>query len=341
MTNKVEFNCMTTGIGSMPNVDAREACDIIRKYLSLPFWPQLPKRSPLENMYIQCSEGFPGITVNNGAISVDMSGNFDSELERLYRDYEENKYTDYAMTADYAAGLYAFMDIGKSHPAMVKGQVTGPISWGLAVTDEQGRGILYDELLAETISRFLKLKAMWQENLLKTLSRNTVVFVDEPYLASLGSAFVAISDEQVRNMLEEVLSGIQGIKGIHCCGGTDWSLLLGSSTDILSFDAYSYADSLATYIKDVESFIKRGGTIAWGIVPNDEDSLSGESLSALLDRLGEAIAPYTFADVSFKELVAHSIITPSCSLSSMSDDAVINVMELLNGLSEKIRQKYA
>jgi hypothetical protein len=340
MTNKIKFNCMTTGIGSMPDNDARKACDIIRKYLSLPFWPQLPKRSPLENMYIQCSEGFPGIKVSNGAVTVDMVGNFDAELERLYNDYDENKYDNYAITPDYAAGLYAFLDIAKTQPSMVKGQVTGPVSWGLAVTDEQGRGILYDELLAEAIARFLKLKAMWQENLLKTISRTTVVFVDEPYLASLGSAFVAISGEQVKTMLEEVLSGIRGIKGIHCCGSTDWSILLDSSTDILSFDAYNYADSLATYTQNVESFIKRGGTIAWGIVPNDEDGLAGESLSGLIDRLGEAMAPYTFSGVSFKELVAHSIITPSCSLSSLSADATIRVMELLAGLSEKMRGKY-
>lgn len=340
MSKKIKFNCMTTGIGSMPGNDARQSCEIIRKNLSLPFWPQLPARSSLENMYMQYSEGFPGIKVNDGSIMVDMSGSFDSELEKLYNDYGENRYDNYAMTPDYAAGLFAFLDIADTRPSMVKGQVTGPISWGLAVTDEQGRGVLYDELLAEAIARFLKLKAMWQENLLKTVSKTTVVFVDEPYLASLGSAFVAISNEQVKTMLEEVLSGIQGIKGIHCCGSTDWSILLDSSIDILSFDTYSYADSLSTYVKNVESFIKRGGTIAWGIVPNDEDGLAGESLSALLDRLGEAMSPYTYADVSIKELVAHSIITPSCSLSSLSNDAMVRVMELLTALSEKVRGKY-
>ena len=340
MSNKIKFNCMTTGIGSMPNTDAREACDIIRKHLSLPFWPQLPGRSPLENMYAQYSEGFPGIKVNNGSLTIDTSGNFDYELEQFYYDYSENKFDSYAVTPDYAAGLYAFLDIANTHPAMVKGQITGPISWGLAVTDEQGRGVLYDELLAETIARFLRLKAMWQENLLRTLSRTTVLFVDEPYLASMGSAFVAISNEQVKTMLEEVLSGIQGIKGIHCCGSTDWSVLLDSSIDILSFDTYSYADSLSTYVSNVESFIKRGGTIAWGVVPNDEDGLAGETLSTLFDRLGEAMAPYTYSGVSFKELVSQSIITPSCSLSSLSNDAMVRVLELLTSLSEKVRGKY-
>jgi methionine synthase II (cobalamin-independent) len=331
---------MTTGIGSMPNTDAGEACAMIEKYFSLPFWPQLPERSSLENMYMQYSEGFPGIRVNNGVLTVDRSGNFDSELEKFYNDYGENKYSDLAISADYAAALYRFLDIAKNHTSMVKGQVTGPISWGLSVTDEQGRGILYDELMAETIAKFLKLKAMWQENMLKTVSKTTILFIDEPYLASLGSAFVAISNQQVKALLEEVLSGIDGIRGIHCCGSTDWSLLLDNSTDILSFDTYSYADSLTTYVKNVNSFIRRGGTIAWGIVPNEEYGLAQESLSSLYDRLGEAMSPYTYDGISFKQLVEQSIITPSCSLASLPVEAAVRVMELIGELSNKIKTKY-
>ena len=181
---------------------------------------------------------------------------------------------------------------------------------------------------------------MWQERFLRSISRNTLIFIDEPYLTSLGSAFVAIPNEQVTTLLEEVFSGIDGLKGVHCCGSTDWSLLLKASTDVLSFDAYNYADSLSCYTAEVQAFLERGSTIAWGIVPNDEEAVAKESLASLYDRLGEAMAPFTREGIPFKQLVAQGLLTPSCGLASMSPEAATQVLELLAELSAKLRGRY-
>lgn len=341
MKTKYKFECIATGIGSMPHQDPAEACRVIARYLPhLPHWPQLPKRTQLENMHAQFSEGFPCVQSDDQRVTIRRNADFDTMLERIYDDYAENRIDNYKISIDYAAGLYAFKEMEAKSPLLVKGQITGAISWGLSVLDEQGRGILYDDLLAETASKLLHLKAAWQEKFLRTIARNTVIFVDEPYLASLGSAFVAISNQQVSALLEEVLAGIQGIRGIHCCGATDWSLLLKSSTDILSFDTYNYADSFNCYPADVKAFLQRGGTIAWGVVPNDEYSMEKETLSSLMDRLGEAIVPHTHEGISFKQIVAQSIITPSCSLASMSIDAATHTLELLSDLSSRMRSKY-
>jgi len=326
----------------MPQTDPKEACSLVAKYLpDLPAWPQLPKRSQLENMYAQFSEGFPGLALEGDKIYVERSADFDSQLEQLYNDDSEDNPDDYGISAEYAAGLHAFLALKEQHPSMVKGQITGPITWGLCVTDREQRGILYDDLLAEALAKFLRLKAMWQESFLSQISPNTVIFVDEPYLTSLGTAFVAVPNEQVTTLLEEVLSGIEGLKGVHCCGTTNWSLLLKSSTDILSFDAYNYADSLSCYPAEVKAFIERGGSIAWGIVSNNEDALAGESVASLYDRLGEAMAPFTREGVPFKQLVAQSLLTPSCTLASLSPEAAIRALELLNELSAKVRSKYS
>ncbi|HJX03345.1 MAG TPA: methionine synthase [Dehalococcoidia bacterium] len=340
MTAGYKFNCVATGIGSMPHTDAAKACELIYKYLKqLPFWPQLPARSPLENMYLQYSQGFPGMQEQNGKAAVIRSSNFDEDLERLYHDYEEKRSENYGVTADHAAGLYAFESLKFKYPHMIKGQITGPISWGLAVTDEAGRGILYDDLLAETAAKFLHLKAAWQENFLHGISPHTIIFLDEPYLSSLGSAFVSISNQLVSSLLEEVMSGIGGIKGIHCCGATDWSLLLNSSTDILSFDTYNYADSLACYPAEVKAFLQRGGNIAWGIVPNDADPLAGETAASLMDRLGEAISAYTYDGISYRQVLSQSLLTPSCSLTSLSIDAAESALQVLDEVSRRLQTK--
>ncbi len=342
MTPKIEFGCLPTMIGTLPLTDAMEACSLVVKYLpDLPAWPQLPKRTNLENMYIQYSEGFPGVALDGNKIYVERTAEFDVQLEQLYAAYSKNEPDRYSISAEYAAGLHAFRTIERKSPGMVKGQITGPISWGLSVTDHEQRGILYDDLLAEAAAKFLRLKAVWQEKFLQTISTDTVIFIDEPYLTSLGSAFVAISNKQVTALLEEVFSGIEGYKGVHCCGSTDWSLLLNSTADVLSFDAYNYADSLSCYPAEVKAFLERGGTIAWGIVANDEDALAKETLFSLYDRLGEAIAPFTRDGISFKQVVAQSLLTPSCGLASMSAEAVTEALQLLTELSAKVKRKYS
>jgi methionine synthase II (cobalamin-independent) len=142
-------------------------------------------------------------------------------------------------------------------------------------------------------------------------------------------------------LLEEVFKGIQGLKGVHCCGTTNWSLLLRTSADVLSFDAYNYADSMSCYPAEVKAFIERGSTIAWGIVPNDEELLAKETVTSLYDRLGEAMAPFAREGVPFKQLVARSLITPSCGLAHLSTESASQVLELLSELSDKMRKKYS
>ena len=341
MPSKIEFDCLPTAIGSMPHTDPEEACPVVTKYLpALPAWPQLPKRSQVENMYVQFSEGFPGVVLEGDKVYVERSPQFDTQLEQLYTASSENNPDDYGISAEYAAGLHAFLALKQQPPNMVKGQITGPISWGLCATDREQRGILYDELLAEALAKFLRLKAMWQERFLRSISPDTLIFVDEPYLTSLGSAFVAVPNEKVTALLEEVFSGIDGLKGVHCCGTTDWSLLLQTSADVLSFDAYNYADSLSCYPAEVKAFVERGGTIAWGIVPNDEDALAKESSASLYDRLGEAMAPFTRDGIPFKQLVAQGLLTPSCGLAPISPEAAAQALELLAELSAKVRKKY-
>ena len=340
MSAKLEFGCLPTAIGSMPHTNPGEACSIIMKYLpDIPIWPQLPMRSPRENMIIQFSEGFPGVVIDGDKIHIEPSANFESELEQIHIDCEQDNAREYGISTEYAAGLHAFLSKATGSK-IVKGQVTGPVTWGLRVTSQDGLGILYDDTLAETAAKFLRLKASWQENILREISPNTIIFVDEPYLVSLGSVFTPIPEEKVPSLLEEVLRGIKGTKGLHCCGNTNWSVLLDTKIDILSFDAYNYASSLSTHSDKVKSFLERGGSIAWGIVPNEEEALAKESLSGLRDRLEEAMAPFTRDGVKFRQIIAQGLVTPSCGLESLSPEAASQALELTAKLSRDLRSRY-
>jgi methionine synthase II (cobalamin-independent) len=294
-------------------------------------------------MYVQYSEGFPGIINENNRIYVDTAKDYSKPLEELYQAYLENDAGKYPVGRDYAAGFYGFLEQDNLTPPAVKGHVTGPLSWGMTVTDENKRSILYHETLGDAVPKLLKLKAMWQEKELKKLSKKTIIFVDEPYMASYGSSVAAgafSKPEKIAEIIDEVFDGISGLKGIHCCGNTDWSVILKTKLDILNFDTYNYAQSLTLYPDEIKKFITRGGCVAWGIVPNNTDPVNKETVASLKDRLEEAMAPFTRNGLSIKDIVKHSLLTPSCTLVPLGDDGAEKALELLTGLSQEIRRKY-
>ncbi|MFC2003017.1 methionine synthase [Chloroflexota bacterium] len=337
-----EFNCLPTAIGSMPHTDPRTACSAITRYLKdIPVWPQLPQRSFLENMYVQYSQGFPGVVVKENSIYIDRSQDLTQPLEDLYAAYLADNADKYPISPDYATGLHRFLSLTNLTPMAVKGQVTGPVTWGMTVTDESRKPIIYDELLSDAVTKLLKLKAAWQEKALSKISKNTIIFVDEPYMSAFGSISMNLSREQVISLLEEVFDEISGLKGIHCCGNTDWSVLLDTSVDIISFDSYNYAQSLSLYPAEVKKFLDRNGAIAWGIVPNEKEALARESAASLKDRLEEAMAPFTRNGIPFRQLLAQGLLTPSCGLSSLATEEADRTLELLAELSIKIRKHYS
>jgi methionine synthase II (cobalamin-independent) len=341
---KIEFGCLATIIGSMPHIEPEPACSQITRYLKdIPGWPQLPKRSFLEDMNVQFSEGFPGLVVDTveKRIFAECAPDLSKPLEEFYTAYLENDFDKYPISPDHASGLYTLLDRDNLTPRAVKGQVTGPVTWGLTVTDQERRSLIYDETLGDVVAKLLRLKASWQERKLSKISKNTIIFVDEPYMSAFGSVGFLLSKEKVVSLLEEVFSGISGLKGVHCCGNTDWSILLETSADILSFDTYNYAGSLSIYPAETKHFLDRGGTIAWGIVPTEEESLRKESAASLKERLEEAMAPFSRQGIPFKQLIAQGLLTPSCGLATLaSEEPAERALELLAELATKIRKRY-
>ncbi len=350
MTFKPELLPMT--MGSLPHTDPAAAWELIHSWTpAIPAWPQLPRRTFCENMYVQFSEGFPGLVLDreDERIWVDREADLYPALERLYAAYleiespgdAEHQQSYGAMGEEYAAGLATASRWANNlqQGQAVKGQVTGPVSWGLVVTDQDRRPALYDDVLADAIARHLRLKAAWQERQLRRFHPHTIIVVDEPYMSSFGSAYVAIGREQVVTLMEEVLGGIQGLKGVHCCGNTDWSILLSSSVDILSLDAYDYAENLALYPDEVRAFLDRGGTIAWGIVPNSS-SVWEETVDSLIERLLAGMNLLACKGIPLDDILQAALITPACGLGTLTIDQAVRALELTAGVSAAMRDRY-
>ncbi|MCL5024962.1 MAG: methionine synthase [Chloroflexi bacterium] len=336
-------DCRPCAVGSMPQVDPGEACDLVLRYLpDIPVWPQLPRRSSLESMYVQYQEGFPGTLVSDGKIVVDGQKFLeDGQLEALYAAVEAGE--SRLPSPQRAAGLATMVERLRSRPAKplaVKGQVTGPISQGLQMTGLDLRPSLYDETVADALVKQAGLMARGQEQLLSALAPTTIISVDAPYLSVFGSALFSLSREQVVDYLDEVFSYIQGLKAVHCCANTDWSIVLSTAVDVLSFDAYGYAESLALYAEAVKAFLARGGIIAWGIVPAEERGIQSETVDGLVARLEAAMQMLVEKGIRKESILPNSLVTPSCGLGSVSPALSLRALELTAGVSEAMRRRY-
>src|SRR4030065_1116956 len=161
---------LATGIGSFPHKDEREAFRLIHgNFSEIPFWPQLPQRSFLEGMVLQYSEGFPSLRWNEKGqrVWVDTSLGFEREVERFYGWLEHNNLEPFRITEDFAKGLkiVKVLASGGHRKAIrfMKGQVTGPITFGLSLTDEEKKPIFYDPTLRDILIKHLSSKAQWME----------------------------------------------------------------------------------------------------------------------------------------------------------------------------------
>ncbi len=341
---------LATGIGSLPHTDPQDALRLILSTFSaIPFWPQLSRRDFRENMYAQFSEDLVGVKIDLahewiGAVIDDetLAG-----AEAFYARYLENDPNLFAVSRDYAAGLYALRDerVALRDAQWIKGQVTGPISFGLKVVDQNLRPMLYDDTLRDVLVKHLARKAQWQESFLSGVGAQglaplpTIIFVDEPSLALIGASVVALNRDEVVRDLEEVFSALQGLKGTHCCGNTDWSLLLKTSVDVISFDAYSYAENLALFADNVKTFLERGGALAWGIVPTVEEQIAAETEESLVARFDAAVGLLVKKGIDRDLLYERALITPACGLGTVSPGAAERAFALTRGISERVRTR--
>jgi methionine synthase II (cobalamin-independent) len=342
----------TTAVGSFPHTDVAGLARRLIAALDLPCWPQLPRRDFREGMIVQYSPPLPGIRLEEPAerITFDTTADLSEPLEQFYTHYLADDLEAFGLRPEYAAGFYAYLDaLGGTAGEWAKGQVTGPITFGMTVTDQDRRASAYDEQLFDAIVKSAAANARWQIRRLRACRPNVMIFVDEPYLAAFGSAYFHLSREQVIAALDELFAAIHqegAWAGVHCCANTDWSLLMATSTDIINLDAFGFLENLALYPAELRAFLDRGGRIAWGIVPNS-DAIHELTPADLAGRLSEGFeqigrkARARGVEIAPPELAARSLLAPSCGLGSTSIETADRVIDALGVTAAILRQEYA
>jgi len=346
MTN---FNFLTTHVGSVPYVETNGLAEKLVRLLDVPAWAQLSRRSFRENMYVQYSSLLPAIKedAQQEKVYFETSEDITDALETFYTPILSDDVDAYALRPEYANGFFAMLETLKQTKGdWAKGQVTGPISFGLTVTDQDLRASLYNELLADAIIKNAAMNARWQIQQLKSVRPNVILFLDEPYMAAFGSAFISLSREQVVAYLDEVFDSIHaegGVAGVHCCANTDWSVLLATKVDILNLDAYGFVENLALYPAELREYLDRGGNVCWGVVPNNEQ-IFNETPQGLAERLRNGIslivekAATRGVTIQTEEFANRSLIAPACGLGSTSVEVADQVFEVLAETGNILKQ---
>jgi hypothetical protein len=332
---------LATGVGALPHTDPVLACsDVLDIFPQFPYVPTLPDRGQLESIVFNDSEQLPGRIIKDDRLFFDSATDQTEAMEKVYMDYVEGNYASYGLQKEYASGFIEMMSRTISRAKVLKCQVTGPVTFGMQVVDADKRPIYYDAQLADVLSKMIALKARWCEREMRkrTGVTETLVVLNEPYLASLGSSVVPVDKETVRAGWEDIAALIEGGLGIHCCSNTDWEFVLGLNPSAVSIDAYATAKEFLLYADSIVAYMERGGVVAWGIVPSEYKIFANETTNSLYERY---LAVRTRFCTCMPERLfdAQSLITPSCGIRFSDRNGALAIMKTAAEISRRIRDK--
>lgn len=314
---ELKANCGTTAMGIMPHTDVEKALELVL-HLDIPFWPQLPKVSFREDMYAQTSRGFPGIVIDSKEERVDfISANFEVELVTYSERMNDPAY--FTLSTEDSAVYHRFLQQDLSSYDAIRGQLTGPVSLGFRVVDEDRKPIIYNDSVKDMLFDFIQKKANAQYHQLREKNKNAFVWLDEPGMGWVFSGMSGYNDIQAKQDYHIFLDGIEGPKALHLCANVNLPYLLQSGIEILSFDAYQIERMPKDYASTVSEFINGGGIIAWGIVPTDSTNLGRETpqtVAKLLEGYWQVVAHN--AGIEMKQIAEQALIAPArCCLKNI------------------------
>jgi hypothetical protein len=289
---------MATGIGSLPHDDAVAAAECaLRVVPELPYAPQLPHRSSAEGMLAQWTA-------------------------------DTVEFTD-----DAHGGLLAFLDAAAarpSPPSILKVQVVGPLTLGVAFLDEGSD-------LDQGFARSVEVCTSWATALIRLIgdrlpNAHLVLFYDEPSLVLWRDGDPPIARERATGVLSDVLGATSAITGIHVCGRGDLQTALDADPAIVHVDVEELDVGVASA---VARYLERDRWIAWGAVPTDRPIAAHSE--PLWERLVAVWSALARAGCDPVRLRSQALLAPACGLAGHDIVAAERAMRLARELGERVR----
>ncbi|WP_066634743.1 hypothetical protein [Desulfolucanica intricata] len=345
---------LATGIGSLPYTKPEPALELIKKNIPvIPHWPQLPRLGGQEGFVYQFLNPLVDMRLlvqDKKKVYFDTNApDWAERLTEFYMSYfaavegDEETLNRFAFPETSAVGFYAFMENMSKDPgeaSYVKGHLAGPLTIGFQLTDAGGKLAYYQEQLRDLLVKTLALHARWQAVTLGKLGLPVIIFLDEPGIRIYGqSSYITVTREMILEDIGAIFEAIHAggaMAGVHSCDAIDWTFLFESELEIISFDSYTYFKSFLPFTTGLRDFLKRGGSLAWGIVPTSakvweesEDSLF-KLLTLQWDELGKK-------GISQELLLRQALITPACGTGLLTFDEAERIYTLTRQIGKRCR----
>jgi hypothetical protein len=340
----------------MPHAGAAECvAAAVKACPDLPFWPTRPLAVPAEQMIRQWALGLPGVgePPPGGSGSGGSGGGPGSAAgpapsgpvppcgsAGLAWVGRERAPGGAGLVAGAAGTLDGFLRALALRPAgWLKLQATGPVTLALALEADgrrafdvpSARGPLalgYAARVRSVTTRVREALPAWK----------VLLVLDEP---SLAGPAVAERPGVALELWRTLGATGADVTGLHCCATPPWGLILDLDPQLVSFDALRDGDA-ATDDPAFRRLVEGGSAVAWGLVPANgtptpagpaaglapagpaAPAAAGLDLAGAFDPDGLAdrlldLVEWTAGDY-LPEVLARSLVTPTCGLASLGED---------------------
>ena len=326
-------------MGIMPHDNVDDALRLAST-VDIPFWPQLPRLSFYEDMYVQAMEHFPGVVIEPDRLRIHVDTNRFMEEIPEYLEREGDPYF-FVLSERFSQVYRRFLSLDLASHMSIRGQIISPVSLALRILDENGKPIVYNDEVRAFTYAFIQKKLNAQYAELVEKNTNAFVWIDDPGLEFIFNAMCGYDNVKAKEELADFFNGVHGPRGLHLCGRPDWDFLLSLNIEILSFNAYAFGDIFVTYDK-VKSFLEKGNIISWGIVPTYFEEFSKEDVMSIAGRIESMWAVLQDRAIDRDLIIQNSLLAPAtCNLLNQDKTATVEKsFELLTLVSVYLKKKY-
>jgi methionine synthase II (cobalamin-independent) len=315
-----------TSVGSLPHDDRDDAVDfVLDRNPELPAAPTCPRIDPLEMMVPQAAWAIAGVEVGaDGTISVPDPDVLDPSVP----------IGDPLLEGAPFATWRRFLERVAGRTTPIKLQLTGPLTLGATLVQAG----VPSEVAFAVAGRASAGRARAVLDLADRLAPGTprVLVFDEPALVGGLRPELPLAPDGTIDVLSGALAAAEGraVTGVHCCGPTDWRLVLQAGPDLLSLPVGA---DVAGSAGAVSAFLERGGWIAWGAVATDGPL--GEHPSRSWRQLSSQWCELVQQGCDPVLLRRQALVTPVCGLALHDEAQADHVFSITRRLAEKIHDQ--
>ncbi len=238
--------------------------------------------------------------------------------------------------------LYSLMD--GTHYPYFKTQQTAPATMCFSIRGSDGKQLVNRYMFHFFESLMRRIAQGQYEHLSKSCGM-IILCQDDPGLGFVKQMIESghmndLSFKQIINLTDGIYPK-QVIPAYHYCD--DWRLLVEnewyplweSKSKLVHIDVVRYPPEInPQQAEKINAFLKRGGGLALGILPNVDDSYSKPILATLTDNLSRTIDLCQKSGIDVELLRSSSMISTQCGLSGASQELTRKIHELSPSFKE-------